>query len=109
VGGKGNYVRLADRAKRGQYDLVEPFDYMILGLLPEEGALMGGYYPITVSVSELRKRHFTELPAPKISARLVSMNVQGLVVLAGSGKGQGWQRTQTGKEVYEKWQQQRSA
>jgi hypothetical protein len=104
---KPPYVRLADRVKGGEYELVEPLDYLILEMLQDEGELMGGYYPLTTSITALRKA-FKELNAAEpnlLANRVRVLALQGLTIkvrIAGAGKN-GWQRTKAGKELADKW------
>lgn len=105
----GSYIRIAERAKKGDYELVEPLDYMILEVLQDEGTLMGGYYPLTTSIGSLRKT-FKELNAAEpnlLANRCRVLALQGLAIkvrIAGAGKF-GWQRSKKGKELVEKWRQ----
>lgn len=106
------YVSVAERAKDDPASaMVVPLDFMILDKLPDEGTLMGGYFPITAFVEELGERHFKELTSDQIGGRLRSMAAIGLTVMVktvGAGKQSrrqhGWQRTEKGKEVLAAWQ-----
>lgn len=104
---KRRYVRAADR----ELDLVDPLDYLILAQLPNQGELMGGYYPVVTTVRDLKKRHFPQLGPSAISGRLRSMELVGLtmpVKVGGGGGGssqRGWQITKKGKAVLAEWQQ----
>lgn len=107
---KREYKSVAQRAAEGKIQLIDPFDYIILGKLQNEGELLAGVYPVMTSVEELRTRHFDNKIAPeKISGRLRTMELMGLTKLIGSGSHRGWQRTRKGKEVFEQWQSQRSS
>jgi hypothetical protein len=109
---KKNWKNLATRNAEGDYDLIEPLDYLILAEMQEEGTLMGGYYPLATNATALKKR-FPELTSSLISTRLRVLHLQGLVVATktptteGSKRSsrQAWQRTKKGKELVEAWQQ----
>jgi hypothetical protein len=103
---KEKYENLATKSARGEYELVDPLDYMILDKLQDEGTTMGGYYPLADSVPGLRKAHFSDLPNTVVSARLRVMHIQGLVLQVKTvGSKMGWQRTEAGKGVVEAWRQ----
>lgn len=96
------YKRLEDRAKEGKFDLVLPLDQMLVEKLPDEGETFAGMYPMGERVVSLRKQHFPKLSADAISARLRSLEAQGLVVSTksvGTGGNKVWQRTELGKLV----------
>lgn len=96
---------VAEMNADGQYQIIEPLDYLILEQLQDEGTLMGGYYPLATNVAALKK-HFKELPSTLLSARLRVLGMQDLVVnIATAGSKNGWQRTPKGKELMEAWQQ----
>lgn len=99
---KGNYVRVTDRPP----DLVDPLDYLILKELPDEGELIGNYYPLAATVKNLARRTFPELTPAKLSGRVRSLEIVGLTLSVSLGTDKGWQRTKEGKEVYEAWQSQ---
>lgn len=106
---KEKYVRIGDRADKGDYQLVDPFHYLILAILPDEGTLMGGFYPIGETMTSMRRR-FPGLSSGVISANLSVLRKQGLAVMAGgdnsskkSMQALGWQRTARGKQVFEDW------
>lgn len=104
------YERLSERAVE-DLKLVDPLDYLILEKLPNEGELMGGYYPVAETVAKLRKKHFPDLSADEISGRLRSMLAADLTKHVNLGKGdqKGWQITKRGRTVLEAWQQQKKS
>lgn len=101
-----------ERNARGEYFLVEPFDQKILSFLPDEGTLALGLYPLGETAQNLRKKFSPEqqkaLTATQISARLISMQSQGLVVNKHTSLGAGgrlvWQRTKAGLGVLKAWE-----
>lgn len=106
---KEPYQRLEAKAARGIYSLVDPFDYLLLAILPEEGTLMGGFYPIGETMTSLRRR-FPGLSSGTLSSHLMSLKRQGLTIMAGgedvskkSVKALGWQRTEKGKQIFDEW------
>jgi hypothetical protein len=104
-----NWKNLKQRNEEGDYDLIEPLDYLILAELPEKGTLMGGYYPLATSSKSLKKR-FPELTSSLISTRLRLLHMQELAVPINTANSKnGWQRTKKGKELVEAWQQQQQA
>lgn len=85
-----------------------PLDYLIIDALHDEGELLGGYYPVGDTVAQLRKKHFSELTSDQLSARLRALMTQGIVVRVkgvGTSGNYLWQRTTTGKELLQQWQQ----
>lgn len=102
---KERYERIEDKAKRGEYTLVEPLDYVLLGELPDEGELVMGLYPLAKSVDQLRKEKFSMLSPGSMGGQLRSLMLQGLVV---SVKTRGpashaYQRTEAGKKLHREW------
>lgn len=104
------YERLGDRAARGEYELVEPLDYLLLGELPEAGTMLAGLYQIGSTVAELEKKF--PLTSSQIHARIRSLHVQGLVVKVktfGTGAGKwSWQRSEEGSALVDKWKETQS-
>jgi len=104
------YEGLEERAKRGEYQLVAPLDFKILGFLHEEGATFAGLYPIGDTVRALSKR-FTGvkggLDTKIITTRLRILHIQGIVqqvTSVGSGAHTTlWQRTALGSELLRNW------
>ena len=105
MGKRGEYVRVGDR---DTYTLVDPLDYLILQELPDEGELMGGYYPVAETVKNLRKTKFPQLDVNLLTGRVRGMGIYGLTVKVNLAGGAGWQITKKGKEVLAAWQQQQN-
>jgi hypothetical protein len=112
--------KLSDRAKRGEYELVEPLDYRLLEKLPPEGTTAFNLYPIGTTVKELSK-DFKQIPQTQISARIRSMHVQGLakkVRMLGAelgeqrkgraSAGSAWQLTESGAKLLANWKEKSS-
>lgn len=102
------YETLATRAARGEYQLVQPLDTMILKLLPTEGTLFGGLFPLGETTVNLAKKLSDEagqkVPVGIISTRMRVLHAQGLVVMVNSvGRPAGgttvWQITKRGAEA----------
>lgn len=109
-GQKDPYDSLADKAARGDYQLIEPLDYLILGHLQSEGTLFANLYPLGNTAADIAENKFDkQLTVGQVSQRLRSMNTQGLVVLVLSGIGMGgkkvWQRTAKGEQIYKAWKE----
>lgn len=108
---------MSEKAKRGEYTLVEPLDYMILDFLHEDGQMFAGLYPLGDTVQGLHKKFTKEqqaaLPAVSLSSRLRVMNIQGLVIIKYSGVSAGgkmiWQRTKAGTGVVKKWKEEKKS
>ena len=103
---------IEQRAAAGEYSLIEPFDYLILGLLPDQGTLFAGLYPLGETALNLGKKmpktpDKKNIPSSQIQARLRSLTLQGLVI-KGATIGRGgkaiWQRTPRGADIYKAWQ-----
>lgn len=105
----GTYESIGEKAKRGEYTLVEPLDYMILGFLPDEGTLFAGLYPLGETVPALHKKFDKKVPVTMLSSRMAVLNKQALVEKKASlGTGGGasvWQRTKLGAKLYKTWQE----
>lgn len=102
MSGRDRYKRLSEQAEEGKFSLVMPLDKMIVEKLPLEGTLFGGLYPLGETALNLRKKHFRELTPDQISARLRSLQEQGLVASSpsvGTGGTLIWQRTKRGEDV----------
>lgn len=91
---------------RGEYELVEPIDTLVMEMIPEEGTLFGNLYPLGETAKSLAKKLSTKeavLTATMVSQRLRALNIQGLVVKKKSiGSGGGslvWQRTKAATEL----------
>lgn len=100
------YVRLGEKAARGEYELIEPLDYLLLSELPEIGTTLAGLYQIGSTVAELEKKF--PLTSSQIHARIRSLHVQGLVTKVkqmGSAGKWAWQRSEAGTAVVDKWKE----
>lgn len=105
------YERLIDKAKRGEYQLSVPFDYLVLGFLPEEGTLFAELFPLGENVGNLHKKFSPEqqkaIKPTDIGTRLRILREQGLAVAVYSGTSERgkkvWQRTATGTKIYNDW------
>lgn len=103
---------LPERAARGEYELVDPLDYLILDKLQPEGTLFAGLYPLGDTVKALGAK-FDQvkggLTGSFIVARLRPLRLQGLVVPKNAGSSTRgktvWQRTARGTEVLTKWKE----
>jgi hypothetical protein len=97
---------LAERAAEGEYSLVLPLDFKIVGELPDDGTMLAGLYEIGMSFKEL-KRTFPPVAPSVLSGRLRVLLAQGIVkkvtLVGGQSTGVAWQRTKLGKELYEEW------
>lgn len=110
---RGRYHRVAEKAERGEYDLIEPLDYLLLSELEPEGTSLAGLYPIGTTIKSLaKKERFKEVPSTLIAARIRSMHVQQLVKkvkMAGADKerkgatGSAWQVTESGQKLLQTW------
>lgn len=101
---------LAAKVARGEYDLIDPLDYVIIDKIPDAGTTMGGLYPLGSTIKSLLP-HFQGMDTNNLSARFRSLSVQGLVVkvkLAGTMDTRGayaWQRTPKAVELLNKWKE----
>lgn len=104
------YERRRELAAQGIYDLILPLDYKILEQLPEEGTMVADLYPLGETIQNLKKK-FPEMPGDQVfSARIRSMEAQGLTLkvraVGNSGAGSrnnAWQRTKTASALLAKW------
>lgn len=109
--GTDTYERLSDRAKRGEYQLAVPIDYILMSFLPEEGTLFAGLYPMGESVVNIRKKFSPEqqkvLATKDISARLRVLHSQDLALPVYSGSSTRgklvWQRSLKATELVNEW------
>lgn len=92
--------------------LIDPIDYLILQLLPEEGTLAFGAYQTGLTVRELaiqlhkQKLVEVQLPSSTLSSRVRVLAMLKLAVKhtgLGTGSKHVWQRTPKGKGLYEQW------
>lgn len=103
---KKKYLNLQERADQGEYELIEPLDYLILEILPDEGELVMGYYPFAKSSSHLVKERFKEMQPAQIAQDVRRLTRQRLAIQVKVRSSEhGWQRTKKGKEVFEEWKQ----
>jgi hypothetical protein len=107
------YERIKDRAARGEYELVVPFDYMILEHLPEVGTLFAGMYPLGETVANIQKTlnkiapKGQQIDVPTVYGRVRSLEIQGLVSQTrGARSKRVWQRTTRATKIYEDWKAQ---
>lgn len=95
--------RLTEKAARGEYELIEPLDILIIEQLPLEGTLFGGLYPLGETVENLRKKFDGKVKVTTLTARMRLLNIQGLVARTNSvSEGRGmtvWQRTAAGTKL----------
>lgn len=105
------YERVEDRAKRGEYTLAVPIDYMILSMLPEQGELFAELYPLGETVTNIRTKFSPEqqkaLETKTIAARLRVLHLQDLAAPIYSGNSmrgkQVWQRSPKATELVNEW------
>lgn len=105
------YDSVRARAERGEYTLALPIDYMILEMLPEEGELFAGLYPLGETVSNIRTKFSPEqqkvLATKTIAARLRVLHIQNLAAPIYSGNTsrgkQVWQRSLKATELVNEW------
>lgn len=106
------YQRIADLAEKGDLSfIIEPFDWIVLDLLPDEGTTVGGFYQLGTTVKDLKDNNFkdADLTSDQISGRIRTLGAAGFArqvqMVGGRGK-IAWQKTVKGKEVLATWQQQ---
>jgi hypothetical protein len=109
----GEYKPVAEQAREGIYELVDPLDYLLLDALPKQGTTMGGVVPLGESVRNLQATKFGMLDTGQISGRLVAMRAAGycLPVRTASVKndsGKAWQITPFGEKVLAEWKKNQS-
>lgn len=102
---------LEDRFDNGDRSMiVEPLDWLILQVLPPEGTLAGGMYPVGETVpGVVKKLGGGPVTVPIVSSRVRILAVVGLAVrkkAVGSAKGLVWQITKKGEEAVKLWTQQ---
>lgn len=110
------YEGLAVKSQRGEYKLIDPLDYIILSLLPNEGEMFAGLYPLGETVIALVSKLRSDVPkeaqkivkSSMISSRIRVLNMQNLIVgkqtAVATSQGQVWQRTEKGREVLKQWE-----
>jgi len=102
---------IKEQIASGNYALVDPLDYIIIGFLPDEGSLFMGLYPNGELVPNLLKKFTAEqrkaITSTMLSARLRVLHLMGLVVCKERGVSAGgkqvWQRTAKGAAELKKW------
>lgn len=105
------YERISVRAKKGDYQLAAPLDYMILQHLPETGTLFGGLFPLGETVQNILTKFTPEqqklLDTKMLSARLRVLHLMELSEPVYSGQTTRgkivWQRTPTGTKLVNDW------
>lgn len=100
----GEYIASADRPL--DEVLIEPLDYKIIELLPDQGSLHLGVIPVGEMVSQISKK-LGGLPSSLLSGRMRVLQIMGLAVPARATGSRGtlvWQVTPKGKEVLAEWQ-----
>jgi hypothetical protein len=110
VGKVGQYEGLASKAARGEYELVEPLDYMILDLLQDEGSMFADLYPLGETVPALVKKLGGKLTNSQLTSRVRILHIQGLIVQKKSltnksGSTTVWQRSKVGASLLNKWKE----
>lgn len=108
---RGEYRSVAERAAEGEYELVDPLDYLILDNLPEEGTTIGGILPLGATVSDIAKNKLgIEVESSMISGRMVSLKTAGLAVVISMARSDsaGWQITKLGEKILAEWKDKQS-
>jgi hypothetical protein len=101
---KKGYLNIQEKADKGEFTLIEPLDYLILEILPDEGELVMGFYPFAKSSGQLVKERFTSFTPSQMAQDVRRLLRQRLAVQVRIRASEhGWQRTKRGKEVYEAW------
>lgn len=103
--------KIKEQIEQGNYSLVDPLDFIIIGFLPDEGSLFMGLYPNGELVPNLLKKFTSEqrkaINSTMLSARLRVLHLMGLVVPKERGVSAGgkfvWQRTAKGAEQLQEW------
>lgn len=100
------WTNLREKAEQGDYDsLVAPLDFLILELLPDEGETVMGFYPMAMTVSQLRKERFGVLSPGEMSGALKRLTAMLMVVRVRTrgASTSGYQRTALGKQKLNEW------
>ena len=110
----GSDPNLRELAARGEYQLLEPLDYMILQHLPDQGTLFAGLYPLGETTPNLvgkftpEQRTLGGVDSHFVSTRLRVLHIQGLVLNLRSAKNTGgkriWQRTKEASRLVKEWE-----
>lgn len=107
---KDPYTKLRERSARGDYELIEPLDYLLMEKLPEVGEMFAGLYPMGETVQNLSKKFPTPnglLDTTTITNRMRALDAQGLTshtrsAISSNGS-KIWQRTAKGTDLVRKW------
>lgn len=102
---------LIEKARRGEYQVIDPIDYILLGLLPNVGEIFAGLYPMGETVTNLREKFTPEqqkhVTSTFLSSRMRVMHIQELCAPTYAGQATNgkmvWQRTKAGETLYKKW------
>jgi hypothetical protein len=110
---KNPYERVAEKAARGEFTLVEPLDYLILEKLPEEGTLFAGLYPLGETVANISKNlpkvNGKTFPSTVVTNRIRSMQAQGLTTdTRGATATRIWQRSRHASQLFKTWKEKQS-
>lgn len=108
---KSTYENLKTKAARGEYTLVAPLDYLIMDVLPTEGTLFAGMYPLGETAANIAKKlkvgkGSMPLTSNIVTNRLRLMHEQGLVMKHNRVPGASsavWQKTKTGNTIAKGW------
>lgn len=107
----GDNPSVEEQKTTGNYMLVDPLDYLLLQMLPDEGSIFAGLYPNGETVENMRTKFTPEqrkaITSSTISTRIRVMSLLGLVVSKHRGSNTRgrlvWQITPAGKDVLKKW------
>lgn len=101
---------IEEQAKKGDYVLVDPLDYLILGALPDEGELVMGYYPFAKTVQQLAKENLPGMKGSQLVGPIRRLLIQDLIkrVATRNTRENAYQRSMKGKELFEKWEQEQA-
>lgn len=115
---KGVYENLKMKAAKGEYTLVDPLDYIILGFVEHEvGAMSMGLFPLGISAKGISRKFTPEqqkvMTSSAVSTRLRLLGQQDLVEKINSTIGREsasyvWQRTKSGTRLYKEWEARRN-
>lgn len=89
--------------------LIDPLDFQVLDVLPIEGTLHFGAYPVGKTAKEVQHEQTVgegQMTIGTITSRLRFLNVMGWAVKSkgiGTGGRNVWQRTKLGEQELTKW------
>jgi len=91
----------------GEYRLIDPLDYIILGYLNPIGEMFAGLYPLAHTALQIQREALQDhITMQVLASRLSTLHkmelIEGLVT-PGSGGKNSYQRTPEGSKVLEKW------